>query len=87
MRLLQSRRDFRKGAAAVGVAAAAPWITTRPGWAQTGPIKIGILEPQSGPVKWWRVKLGTYFLNDPTNLQAVGKAAVGHVTADAYLMT
>jgi branched-chain amino acid transport system substrate-binding protein len=38
-------------------------------------------------VKWWRVKLGTYFLNDPTYLQAVGEAAVGHVTADAYLMT
>ena len=52
MRLLQSRREFLKGAAAVGVAAAAPCITTRPGWAQTGPIKIGILEPQSGPVKW-----------------------------------
>ncbi len=31
--------------------------------------------------------MGNYFLNDPTVLQAVGKAAIGHVTADAYLIT
>jgi hypothetical protein len=31
--------------------------------------------------------VGNYFLNDPTVLQAVGKAAVGHITADAYLVT
>lgn len=42
---------------------------------------------QQGAALGWKVKLGNYFLNDPTTLSAVGKAAVGHVTADAYLMT
>lgn len=42
---------------------------------------------QQGASLGWKVKVGNYFLNDPTVLQAVGKAAVGHVTADAYLIT
>jgi branched-chain amino acid transport system substrate-binding protein len=42
---------------------------------------------QQGAGLGWKAKLGNYFLNDPTVLQAVGKAAVGHVTADAYLIT
>lgn len=46
------RRAFLTGAAAAGALAAGPFVTTRPGWSQTGPIRIGILEPQSGPVKY-----------------------------------
>jgi branched-chain amino acid transport system substrate-binding protein len=42
---------------------------------------------QQGAALGWKVKVGNYFLNDPTILQAVGKAAVGHITADAYLIT
>ncbi len=42
---------------------------------------------QQGAALGWKVKLGNFFLNDPTVLRAVGRAAVGHVTADAYLMT
>jgi branched-chain amino acid transport system substrate-binding protein len=42
---------------------------------------------QQGAALGWKVQLGNYFLNDPTVLQAVGKAAVGHITADAYLLT
>ena len=42
---------------------------------------------QQGASLGWKVKVGNYFLNDPTVLQAVGKAAVGHITADAYLIT
>lgn len=47
-----SRRSFLKGAATVGAAAAAPSVILRPGWAQTGPIKLGIVEPLSGPVAY-----------------------------------
>ena len=47
-----NRRHFLKGAAVAGAAAAAPFVTTRPGWSQTGPIKIGLLEPTSGPVAY-----------------------------------
>ena len=47
-----NRRQFLTGAAAAGVAASGPFVITRPGWAQTGPIKIGVLEPTSGPVAY-----------------------------------
>jgi len=47
-----NRRQFLKGAAAVGAAATGPFVITRPGWSQTGPIKIGVLEPTSGPVAY-----------------------------------
>jgi ABC-type branched-subunit amino acid transport system substrate-binding protein len=47
-----SRRRLLKGAAAAGVLSAAPAMIVRPGWSQTGPIKIGVLEPRSGPVKY-----------------------------------
>jgi hypothetical protein len=33
------------------------------------------------------VKLGNYFLNDPLVIQEVGQAAVGHVSADASMIT
>lgn len=45
-----SRRTFLAGAAAG--AAVGPFVITRPGWSQTGPIKFGILEPLSGPVAY-----------------------------------
>ena len=44
-----SRRTFIATAAS---ALATPAILTRPGWAQTGPIKIGTIEPRSGPSKY-----------------------------------
>src|SRR5215475_15084544 len=47
-----SRRSFLKGAAAAGAASVGPWVIVRPGWTQTGPIKIGITEPLSGPVTY-----------------------------------
>jgi branched-chain amino acid transport system substrate-binding protein len=47
-----SRRSFLKAVATAGAAAAAPAVILRPGWAQTGPIKLGILEPLSGPVAY-----------------------------------
>jgi branched-chain amino acid transport system substrate-binding protein len=47
-----NRRTFLKGAAATGAAAAAPFVITRPGWSQNNPIKLGILEPLSGPVAY-----------------------------------
>lgn len=46
-----TRRGFLKGAAA-GAVAVAPYVVTRSGWGQTGPIKLGILEPLSGPVAY-----------------------------------
>ena len=46
-----TRRDFVKAAAAAG-AAVGPFVITRPGWSQTGSIKIGIVEPLSGPVAY-----------------------------------
>ncbi len=47
-----TRRIFLKHAAAAGALASGPFVITRPGWSQTGPIKIGIIEPLSGPVKY-----------------------------------
>src|SRR5262252_4785887 len=47
-----SRRSFLKIAAAAGAASVGPWVITRPGWSQTGPVKIGITEPLSGPVSY-----------------------------------
>ena len=46
------RRQFLKGAAAAGAAVTGPFVLMRPGWSQTGPIKIGVLEPTSGPVAY-----------------------------------
>jgi branched-chain amino acid transport system substrate-binding protein len=48
MTTMTRRRFF----AATAASALGPFVITRPGWAQTGPIKIGALEPQSGPVKY-----------------------------------
>jgi len=42
---------------------------------------------KQGAALGWKVKLGNYFLDDPLITQDVGQAAVGHVTADAYMIT
>jgi branched-chain amino acid transport system substrate-binding protein len=42
---------------------------------------------QQGAALGWKVKVGNYFLDDPLVMQTVGKAGLGHVTADAYLST
>ncbi len=42
---------------------------------------------QQGAALGWKVKVGNYFLDDALVMQAVGKAALGQVTADAYLST
>ncbi|MBI3629997.1 MAG: ABC transporter substrate-binding protein [Candidatus Rokubacteria bacterium] len=42
---------------------------------------------QQGAALGWKVKIGNFFLYDPVVLKAVGKPAIGHVTADAYLLT
>jgi len=34
-----------------------------------------------------KAKIGNYFLSDPVALPAIGDAAIGHVTADSYLIT
>ncbi len=47
-----SRRTFLRTAAVAGAAVGVPYFVARPGWSQTGPIKIGVCEPQSGPVKF-----------------------------------
>jgi len=52
MQTAVSRRTFLKGIAATGAAAVGPFGVLREGWSQTGPIKIGILEPLSGPVAY-----------------------------------
>ena len=42
---------------------------------------------QQGAALGWKVKVGNYFLDDPDVMRTVGKAALGQVTADAYLST
>ena len=34
-----------------------------------------------------KAKIGNYFLSDPVHLQAIGDAAVGHITAEIYMLT
>jgi branched-chain amino acid transport system substrate-binding protein len=48
MPLMTSRRSFVKGAATL---IASPAIIVRPGWANTGPIKIGTVDPLTGPAQ------------------------------------
>jgi len=47
-----SRRSFLTHSALAGSALAAPFVITRPGWSQTGPIKFGMVEARSGPNKY-----------------------------------
>ncbi len=43
---------------------------------------------QQGAALGWKVgEVGDYFLDDALVMQTVGKAALGHITADAYLST
>lgn len=66
MNLKSTRRTFLKG---VGAAVFAPAIITRPGWAQTGPIKIGAVEPMTGPAQLygqqdvWAIQLAADRIN------------------------
>jgi len=42
---------------------------------------------KQGAALGWKLKLGNYFLNDPLVIQEAGQGAVGHVAADAYMIT
>jgi branched-chain amino acid transport system substrate-binding protein len=42
---------------------------------------------KQGHALGWKVKVGDYFLNDPLVTREVGEGAVGHVAADAYMIT
>lgn len=42
---------------------------------------------KQGAALGWKVKLGGYFLDDPLVNQDVGEAAIGHATADTYMIT
>lgn len=42
---------------------------------------------QQGAQLGWKVRLAGFFLNDPTLTQAVGNAAVGHVTVGIHMIT
>jgi branched-chain amino acid transport system substrate-binding protein len=48
-----NRRKFLQKSAVGAAALAAPSIITRPGWAQSGPIKLGFVLPLSGPAKYF----------------------------------
>jgi len=42
---------------------------------------------KAGASLGWKVITGNYFLNDPIRLQIIKEAAIGHVTADSYMIT
>ncbi len=42
---------------------------------------------KAGASLGWKVITGNYYLNDPIRLQIIKEAAVGHVTADCYMIT
>jgi branched-chain amino acid transport system substrate-binding protein len=42
---------------------------------------------KTGAALGWKVITGNYFLDDDIRMQAVKEAAIGHVTADAYMLT
>ena len=48
-----SRRTLLRSAAIGAAGVAAPALITRYGWAQTGPIKLGMVEPMSGPNRYF----------------------------------
>jgi len=48
-----TRRKALRTMAAVAAGVAAPAVITRYGWAQTGTIKLGMVEPLSGPNKYY----------------------------------
>jgi branched-chain amino acid transport system substrate-binding protein len=48
-----SRRTLLRSAAIGAAGVAAPSLITRYGWAQTGPIKLGMVEPMSGPNRYF----------------------------------
>lgn len=42
---------------------------------------------KTGAALGWKCITGNYFLNDPYRMQVIKEAAVGHVTADSYMVT
>jgi len=42
---------------------------------------------KTGASLGWKCITGNYFLNDPLRMQVVKDAAIGHVTADSYMIT
>jgi branched-chain amino acid transport system substrate-binding protein len=52
MDIRTGRRTFIKGIAAASAVAAGPWIAVRPARSQTASIRIGMIEPLSGPVAY-----------------------------------
>lgn len=69
MNIRTGRRTFVKGVAAASAVAAGPWIAARPAWSQNSSIKIGVIEPLSGPVTYVgelfvaAARFGAYKLN------------------------
>ncbi|MFP4894122.1 ABC transporter substrate-binding protein [Paraburkholderia sp. EG304] len=69
MNVRTGRRTFVKGVAAAGAVAVGPWIVARPAWSQSSSIKIGVIEPLSGPVAYVggafvaAARFGAYKLN------------------------
>jgi branched-chain amino acid transport system substrate-binding protein len=88
MKARMNRRSFLKGVAAAGAVAGGPFVVTRAGWAQTGPIKIGLLEPLSGPVAYIGEGNSAAFRFGADRLNAAGGVLgrkVEIVTADSEL--
>ena len=69
MNIRTGRRTFVKGMAAASAVASGPWLAARPAWSQNSSIKIGVLEPLSGPVAYGgelfvaAARFGAYKLN------------------------
>lgn len=51
--MMMSRRNVLRAAAGAMGGVAAPAILTRYAWSQTGPIKLGMVEPMSGPNRYY----------------------------------
>jgi len=75
---LQAVRDFGPAIARIMAAGAEVVITSD--WGQDLRLLL-----QEGAALGWTVTVGSFFLNDPTVLATVGRAAIGHVTAMEYL--
>ncbi|WP_233804885.1 ABC transporter substrate-binding protein [Paraburkholderia sp. HP33-1] len=69
MNIRTGRRTFIKGVTAAGAVAVGPWIAARPAWSQHSSIKIGVIEPLSGPIAYVgetfvaAARFGAYRLN------------------------
>ncbi|MGF6546183.1 ABC transporter substrate-binding protein [Paraburkholderia youngii] len=69
MNIRTGRRTFVRGVAAAGAVAVGPWNVSRHAWSQSSSIKIGVIEPLSGPVAYIggavvaAARFGAYKLN------------------------